>query len=46
MPRTSIHTYRLGNTAETENDIEYANSTPDAMVDWFNSLCELLREEN
>ena len=98
--RAAVHTYRLGETGETESDIEYANATPDvvildqtartladwyktpnqndrallalaqgiefdtdelfdsiehagfepdhyvAMIDWFNALCELLREGN
>ena len=32
MPRTSVNTYRLGNSDETESDIEYANSTPDTVI--------------
>ena len=98
--RTTVHTYRLGDSEEVECDIEYANTTPDAvimdqtartladwyktpnpndralvalaqgtefdtdelfdsiehggfypdhyvaMIDWFNALCELLRQEN
>ena len=99
MPKATVRTYRLGDTEETERDIEYASATPDAvildqtartladwyktpnpndrallalaqgtefdtdelfdsieragfypdhyvaMVDWFNALCAILREE-